>query len=163
MIQEVWKDVEGYEGFYWVSNLGRVKSQRKILKPQWEQSGYTHVVLSKEGSKSTKRIHRLVAIAFLQNHNNLAEVNHKDGDKQNNVVTNLEWVSRMENQLHCLQNLKSCYKGDIYVIDPQTGLVVEVLKGRANMIEKGYNPGKVYNVVNGKQKTHKGFSFRRNP
>lgn len=95
---EIWKDVEGYEGLYQVSSEGRVKSlgnnktrKEKILKNCKDKDGYLYVLLCKEGKKKYFTIHRLVAKAFLSNPNNLLEVNHKDENKQNNCVENLEW------------------------------------------------------------------------
>lgn len=105
---EIWKDVEDYEGLYEVSNLGNVRSKRfwcgnryvyrdKVLKPGKCSSGYLQVIFSKNGKTESKLIHRLVANAFLQNINNYAEINHKDENKENNNVTNLEWCSRKYN------------------------------------------------------------------
>lgn len=95
---EIWKDVKGFEGLYQVSNYGNVKSKRTILKPSTRKDGRKQVVLSKNGKKSTFKIHRLVAIAFIENPLNLKEINHKDEDPANNNVNNLEWCDRMYNQ-----------------------------------------------------------------
>lgn len=102
---EIWKDVKGYEGLYEVSNFGRVKSHIKIGSPTYYKipmlsaSGYFTVCLSKNGKVCHSiGIHRLVAEAFIPNFDTTkTEVNHKDGDKLNNYVDNLEWVSRKEN------------------------------------------------------------------
>ena len=90
---EIWKDINGYEGLYKVSNLGRVKSKRKILKPI--NGEYLKVGLSKNGVQKTLYIHRLVAETFL-GINNL-QVNHKDENKHNNNIDNLEFVTHKEN------------------------------------------------------------------
>lgn len=95
MQEEIWKDISGYEGLYQISNLGRVKSKRKILKPI--NGEYLHVGLSKNGIQTTKLIHRLVAENFIDNPNNLPQVNHKDENKHNNCVNNLEWITFKEN------------------------------------------------------------------
>ena len=101
---EIFKDIEGYEGLYQVSNYGSVKSlgnsktrKEKVLKPFNTTKGYLQVELSKQGKRKNYYIHRLVAQAFLQNPNNLPEINHKDEDKTNNHVTNLEWCDRKYN------------------------------------------------------------------
>ena len=97
MENEVWKDIEGYEGHYQVSNLGRVKSLKrgndKIMSLRRYKGGYLLVNLCKNGEMKTFTIHRLVGQAFLPNPNNLPQINHKDEDKTNNRVENLEWCS----------------------------------------------------------------------
>ena len=97
---EVWKDVVGYEGLYMVSNLGRVKSLRgnkeRILKGYYHR-GYRRVDLYKNGVMKHWRIHRLVAQAFIDNPNNYPVVNHRDEDKSNNRVDNLEWCTHEYN------------------------------------------------------------------
>ena len=102
---ECWKDIEGYEGLYQVSNLGRVKSLRrsavlgknirevkeKIIKPFITNKGYYQILLSKKGKTSHKYVHRLVAMAFIPNPNEYIIINHKDENPLNNCVDNLEW------------------------------------------------------------------------
>ena len=89
------KDIKNYEGLYAVTEDGRVWSYKKnkFLSPS-SANGYLQVVLSKKGKHKTYRIHRLVAEAYLENPNNLPEVNHKDENKGNNTVENLEWCTR---------------------------------------------------------------------
>ena len=97
---EFWRDIQGYEGLYQVSNTGQVKSLHrngKLLKITPDKYGYLKVNLSKEGKKKTFRIHRLVAAAFLPNEENLPEVDHINNDKTDNRVCNLQWISRVEN------------------------------------------------------------------
>lgn len=98
--KEVWKDIKGYEG-YQISNYGRVwsaKSQR-ILKGGINNSGYHFVQMkAKNGKFKREYIHRLVAMAFIPNPDNLPQVNHKDEDKANNNVENLEWCTHKYNQ-----------------------------------------------------------------
>ena len=100
---EQWLPIEGYED-YEVSNYGRVKSlgndktrKEKILKPNTNKDGYQLVQLWKDGKPKTFQVHRLVAIAFIPNPNNYEQVNHKDENKCNNHVDNLEWCDRKYN------------------------------------------------------------------
>ena len=98
-MQEIWKDIPNYEGLYQVSNLGRVKSlfkYKKILKPR-PRNGYLRVSLTKNNKSTNYAVHRLVAQAFISNPNNLPEINHKDENKQNNCVDNLEFCTRKYN------------------------------------------------------------------
>lgn len=116
---EIWKDVAGYEGYYQVSNLGNVRSidrviyshklqfstKRKLngrkIKPYINRkNGYVYVYLCKNGIYKNKRIHRLVAEAFIDNSNGYDQVNHINGDKTNNNVKNLEWCNNQQNVIH---------------------------------------------------------------
>lgn len=102
-MEEIWKDVTGFEGLYLVSNLGRVKSFRAsaklgnpkefILKPYLINSGYEVITLYGNGKKVKFQVHRLVATEFIQNPLGLPCVNHKDENKRNNRVDNLEWCT----------------------------------------------------------------------
>ena len=108
MKKEYWKPVIGYEGLYEVSNWGRVKSlerynlsnclrKGRILKQKQCKDGYKSVTLYKDGKRKIIFVHRLVAQAFIPNPNNYPYVNHKDENKQNNIVTNLEWCDAKYN------------------------------------------------------------------
>lgn len=101
-MKEIWKDIKNYENKYKVSNYGKIKNSKtnKILKPSLNTYGYPIVTLCKDGTTSTKTIHRLVAESFIDNSNNLPQVNHIDGNKQNNFITNLEWVTISQNIIH---------------------------------------------------------------
>ena len=105
--REVWKDIEGYEGLYQVSNKGRVKSfyYSERLVRLTLRNGYFSAALSKNGKKNIFRVSRLVAQAFIPNPKNLPVVNNKDGNRQNNCVENLEWVTVSENTLHTYREL----------------------------------------------------------
>jgi len=117
-MEEIWKDIVGYEGMYQVSNRKRVKSLSRIVKrndgkirtiserilKQSVANGYLNVGLSKNAKLKTYTVHRLVAIAFIPNPDNLPMINHLDGDKTNNYVSNLEWCTGRENSLHAIRN-----------------------------------------------------------
>lgn len=99
MIEKIWKPIIGYENLYKINNYGEVLSLRsnKILKPNNNGIGYFIIQLCKNGKRKNYLIHRLVAEHFLDNPNNLPEVNHKDEDKSNNFVNNLEWCEHKYN------------------------------------------------------------------
>lgn len=132
-MKEIWKDIKGYEGFYRVSNFGRIKSVKRlikrsdgttqkvrehILRSNQSGAGYYQVVLSKNNQSKYPLVHRLVAEAFLNNPENKTQVNHKDGNKSNNNADNLEWVSCSENAIHAFShNLRRVNK--TYKLTPQ--------------------------------------------
>lgn len=97
-----WKDVPGFEGRYMVSDDGYVFSLRtgKLLKPNRKKTGYLEVTLAKNNRLTYRQLHRLIAEAFIPNPENKPQVNHKNGDKTDNRVCNLEWVTGSENQRH---------------------------------------------------------------
>lgn len=101
---EIWKDIEGFEGKYQISSMGRVKSlwfgKEKILKNIKSDRGYIVVSLYKEGKQKIYYIHRLVAQTFLNNPNNYPIINHKDENKSNNRVENLEWCTSQYNNIY---------------------------------------------------------------
>lgn len=108
MNEEVWKDVEDYEGYYTVSNLGNVYSikTRRVLKYSLNTQGYPTISLSKEGVKKSFTIHNIVANTFLLKEVNSLQVNHKDENKLNNEVTNLEFITPKENANYGSRNLR---------------------------------------------------------
>lgn len=114
-MEEIWKDIKGYEGLYQVSNLGRVRSffnsrthkltDTPVLRtPGNLRAGYLNLILCKNGKRKTVMIHRVVAETFIPNPDNKRTVNHIDGNKTNNRVDNLEWNTDSENQLHAHRN-----------------------------------------------------------
>ena len=111
MKTEIWKDVVGYEGWYSVSNMGRVRRDKvyqysragKIIKHN-RASLYPAVSLSKNNKVTTKRVHAIVARAFLGERSEGMEVNHIDSKKRNPELSNLEYVTKSENAIHAFQN-----------------------------------------------------------
>lgn len=127
-MEEIWKDIKGYEGKYQISNMGNVKSlhykkslseRPRLLKQRCSiRNGkrcYMYVVLSKENKVHTFYVHRLVAVYFIPNPGNKPYINHIDGDKTNNIASNLEWVTPLENNLHAYHVLgKHPFKGIMF-------------------------------------------------
>lgn len=110
---EKWKPIKGYEGLYEISNLGRVKSyhitrgtKERILKPRYVKDNYLMIALYKDGTRKNFQLHHLVADAFVENPKQLKEINHKDGNKENNSYVNLEWTTHHDNVLHYHKILK---------------------------------------------------------
>ena len=120
MTEEIWRPIVGYEGLYEVSSYGRVRSldryvkgksyrlhKGKVLSPGKNSRGYLSAVLSYNGKHKAITVHRLVAEAFLPNPDNLPEVNHKDEDKTNNRVENLEWCNHKYNMNYGTRNIRA--------------------------------------------------------
>lgn len=120
---EIWKDIKDFEGIYQVSTFGRIKRlSRKtinegllgknkelqlkeiILKPSTITKGYKGITLTKDKKRYPKKVHRLVAEAFIPNPNNKPQINHIDCNKSNNNINNLEWCTNSENQKHAFKN-----------------------------------------------------------
>ena len=168
---EIWKDIEGYEGLYQVNNLGRVKryyknSKEKILKPFSNRDGYLNVKLYKEGKSKQSKVHRLVAQAFILNPEDKPEVNHKDEDKTNNKVENLEWMTRRENINYgthnekvakSLQNHKQTSK-PIYGINVKTNEEIE-FPSTMEAQRNGFDHSHIVDCLKGRRKSHKGYKW----
>ena len=140
-MNEIWKDIKGYEGLYQISNQGRVKSlknrsnhRNEIILKQATVQGYKKVYLFKDAKGKIYPVHRLVAINFISNPLNKEEVNHINGDKSNNCVDNLEWNTKKENQTHCIKTgLRIMKKGSsnklskkVAKVDINTNEIIEI-------------------------------------
>lgn len=176
MKKEYWKPVVGYENLYEVSNLGRIRSfdrwvkskngsiricRGRILKPYTNKDGYLCVVLSKNNKQKTFRVNRLVAQAFLDNPNNLPQVNHKDENKQNNNVENLEFCDCKYNinfGTAIARRSKTISKAVVqYTLDGT--FVREWPSAMDAEREGGFRSECICMCCKGKIKTHKGFIF----
>lgn len=192
--KEVWKAVEGYEGRYEVSNFGRVKSlerkvlvrrknghyintvPEKILKPTLSvgvTGGYPTVKLMMNNKGKTVKVHRLVAQAFIPNPNNYQDVNHKDEDKTNNHISNLEWCSRRYNneygtrkkRIYSHPNFKKTMKDlgkkrskPVKATNIKTG-EIRIYKSMLDAEKDGFYNQNISRVCRGKAKTHKGYTW----
>ena len=122
-MNEIWKSIKGYEDKYEVSNLGRIRNSKGEILNQYEVNGYKKIDLWKKNSRKKFRVHRLVAEAFLPNPNNLPAVNHKDFNRTNNCLDNLEWISTRDNNIYSLGKP---------VFNITTGVKYNCLKDAAN-------------------------------
>lgn len=168
MKQEIWKDITDYEGLYKVSNLGRVKSlkndKEKILKPVISSNGYLFVNLCKQGKQKPTNIHRIVAKAFIPNPNNLPIINHKDEDKTNNCVNNLEWCTYQYNNTYgsridrFISSNRNNPKTSKKVLCVETNKIYHSVR----QIERdlGFGIGNIWSCCNGKYKQAYGYTWR---
>lgn len=165
---EIWKDVVGFEGLYKVSDKGNVYSvERKdtlgrkwgglTLKPAYDKDGYITVSLCKNGIRKSKTIHRLVAQTFIPNPNNYLEINHKDENKTNNHVENLEWCTRKYNNNHGKRTEKAIQKisKKVKAVNVKTGEVLTFNSVR-EAGRKGYSKGSVSSACRGIHKSNNG-------
>lgn len=160
MNTEVWRDIPNYEGYYRVSNKGRVKSlymwnghkyknreEPKVLSLTYTSTGYKKTELTKDGVRKSKKVHRLVGKAFIPNEENKPEINHIDGNPINNEVENLEWCTRQENVDHAIRTKLVTNKLDY--IDHKK-VIEDYQKGNhAKLVAKlnGIEQHDVYNVL----------------
>ncbi|EOU1476299.1 HNH endonuclease [Clostridium perfringens] len=171
---EIWKDIEDFENTYQVSNLGRVKSlnycntkKEKVLKNIKDKDGYLVICLSNKSKKRNFKIHRLVSQAFLDNPNNYPQVNHKNENKEDNRVENLEWVTPKENLNYGtrLERVKKSLKNN-----PKRSKCVIGISVNTNEIirypslreagRNGFSSGCIAACCNKKRSVHKGYVWK---
>ena len=166
MTDEIWCPVKNYENLYEVSDQGRVKSigygKERILKPGRNTQGYLQVVLCKNGEKNNCVIHRLVSQTFIPNPDNLPEVNHKDEDKTNNSVSNLEWCDRKSNCNYGNRNKRISEKLSKSVLQfTKDGELVREWKSMNDVeINLGFNHSNISSCCTGKRKSANGFVWK---
>ena len=160
-MEEIWKDKKDYEGLYQVSNCGRVKSikfGKEIIMKQHIRGRYYYVGLSKNGIVKKYSVHRLVAEAFIDNPDNLPQVNHKDENKLNNVVTNLEWCDAKYNTNYGTARQRMTEKQSKPVLQYDLeGNFIKEWKSTMECGRNGFNQSSVAACCRGKRKTAKGF------
>lgn len=157
-MKERWKDVVGFEGIYEVSNLGTIRrlKNKRVLKPT--RTKYQFVHLTKNKKAKICLIHRVVAMAFIPNPENLPEINHKDCDTHNNVATNLEWCDRKYNINYGDRTRKAMKKVCKPILCIEKNIVYKSLKEAAE--KNGLQKSKLSNVCHGKRKTTGGYHWR---
>lgn len=168
-MQEIWRDVKGYEGLYQVSNLGRVKSlkKRQLIKAFNNGNGYLKLYLCHK----RYYVHRLVAEAFIENADNKPCVNHKDCNPLNNNADNLEWCTHLENMRYSadlgrfakagewgqkIRRATQKYDKKVIGINIQTGEKV-FFNSIHEAHRNGFNKSGVCEACSGKRKYHKGY------
>jgi hypothetical protein len=153
---EVWKRIDSIEGFeeyhnYEVSNHGRVRNctTSRIIKPRVLKSGYLLVGLRLNGVNKDFYLHRLVALAFIPNPNNFADVDHINSDKTNNAIDNLQWLSHES-------NVKKSNNKQVFCVELNRIFDSAMEAGR----QLGLNQSNISRCCNGKRKTCGGFHWR---
>lgn len=179
---EIWKDIVGYEGYYAVSNKGRIKSlsrdvytknrvihtQDKLMELTPNVGGYHYVTLSREGSYKKCLVHRLVAVAFIDNPNQYPHIDHIDTNVTNNCVENLRWVTpslNMQNELtkeHVSKGLRGKTNQSwncTPIVQLQGDLLIKQYPSIAEAERQGFGYSGIQKCLSKKQKTHKGYSW----
>lgn len=176
-----WRAVKGYEGYYEVSNTGLVRGVDRIVpdashgvrhvtgkmlklvrskNKTRDADGYLVVNLHKYGVSNVIPVHRLVAESFLDNLDNMPTVNHKDGNKLNNDVSNLEWATYAENNIHALNNKLRKPRGDrIFQLSPNGRLLKEYKSACEAERITGISRATISHCLNGRAKTAGGFKW----
>ena len=169
MIEEVWRDIEGYEGLYQVSSEGRVKSlerkgckRERILKPGVRSKGYLFVVLCAGGKSRMFSVHRLVCQAFHDNPENKLDVNHINENKTDNRACNLEWSTRKENCNHGTRNVRMAIAKSRPIAQyTLNGKLLKVWPSTAEVERRaGFDHSAISKAANGNRKTAYGFRWK---
>lgn len=161
---EQWRDVDGYELRYQVSNTGKVRNKKsgRVLKTQTTKDGYKRLGLHWCGEIFNASVHRLVALAFVPNPDNKPQVNHINGNPADNRAENLEWVTNSENQIHAHKVLRRKPSGWCYqpqkVLCCETGVVYPSVREAAATL--GLTNTSIIRVCCGKRKTHGGYHWK---
>lgn len=168
-LKRKWKEVKGYEGRYIISNYGEVislpryknnKSKLQYVEPKEilqyvnKNNGYIYVMLCKNGKQKNIRLHRLVAEAFIPNSENLLQINHIDGNKQNNKVNNLEWCNQSQNEIHAykLGLIKNRNKIKVRQYDLDDNFIKEFESMKEASKETGVSISNISQCINNKKK-----------
>jgi len=162
----MWHNIPGFED-YEITRCGKIrkKSSRREFKFTPDKDSYFKTALRKNGVRHYLRVHRLVAMTFLPNEDNLPLVNHKDGNKQNNHVSNLEWCTYQENVVHGFDVLgRKGYNGGmnkrVAKVDPNTGKILAVYSSMKEASKaNGLKSVSINHVIAGRNKTAKGFKW----
>lgn len=168
-MSEIWKDIIGFEGHYQVSNKGKIRSIKnnkiKELKPYKEikRCGYLSVYLRLPGQKFTKKVHRLVAEAFIPNPNGFPEVNHIDENKENNCVENLEWCTGEYNLCYGTRLKRISESNKMKVAQYSlNGKLLEIFNSQGEAAEKtNSTQGGISDCIRGRIKTHNGYIWKK--
>lgn len=185
---EKWKEIPGLNGRYLASDLGRIKSidsvvschkshyrkqPGKILKPYEGKNGYEKVTVFIDGKRKYTTVHRLVASAFIPNPKKKEQVNHKNGNRSDNRLCNLEWCTMSENIKHSFRELdrprKSHFKGVTGKDHPLSkkiakldihGNIIKIYDAMNDAKRDGFNIGNILSCCQGKRKSHQGYKWQ---
>lgn len=163
-----WREIPGTEGQYKISTEGKVMTAKsgRILKPAIDQCGYERVCLFKADRDRRFKVHRLVAETYIPNPDNKPQVNHKDGNKRNNSISNLEWVTSAQNVHHAMENglreghRRFCEsrKKRVIAVNIETG--ESIVFDSVMAAQRGLRTFHVTDVIKGDRKQAKGYTFR---
>ena len=156
---EIFMDIKGYEGKYQVSNLGNVRNSKgKVMKQNKDKDGYMIITLHKDGKTKTHKVHRLVLSSFKANPDNKPQVNHKDENKENNNLNNLEWCTSKENVNYGTRNERVAEKFSkpVYCITNNT-----IYKSSCEAARQlNLNQSSITKCLKGKFTQTKGYQFK---